>query len=244
MELAYATWDEVEKFCQSCDLALIPTGAVETKGYHQPMATDAVLGKELSVRLSRRINALVVPTVTVGVAAAGATSFFGSLQVSPETYRNYVQEICDWLVNWGLKRFIFISGHGPNADPLEEVAWYLKRKHQCRCAYVQVNPFLRRFSEDLVEGDNPYLHAGEIEACLMLHWRPDLVKLQKAVVCHPKSVGDAPGLKKFEDLEFDFGFMTESGSLGDPTLASAEKGKIIEQRMLDFLVKYIETELS
>ena len=244
MQHLYATWDEVRDFCKTCDLVFIPTGVVETKGYHQPMGTDAILAEEMAIRLSERIDALVIPTISVGVSAAGAKSFFGSLQVSPSVYREYLKELCECLVNWGMKRFVFFSGHGPNAKPIAEVVWYLKEKYLVRCSYVQFNPFIRSFAGDVCESAHPFLHAGEAEASVMLHWRPDLVKLDKAKDLPPKPLKEIIGLEKFEDLEFDYGFMTETGHQGNPTLATAEKGERIAKRMLDYLEKYINEELS
>ena len=244
MDLATSTWDEVRDFCEKCDLAIIPCGVVETKGYHQPMATDAILSEELAKRVAGRVDALVAPTITVGCSAAGTRAFPGSLQVSPNVFRDYVREICDWLVFWGFKRFLFISAHGPNAGPLAQVATYLKSEHAARCAYIQFNPFYTNFAEDVVESETPYGHAGEAEASIMLHWRPDLVKLDKAKDYQPKPTSSAAGLEKFVDFEFDFGYLSETGHWGDPTVATAEKGAIIEQRMLDFLEKFIRDELS
>jgi len=244
MEVCKATWDEVRDFCKKCDLAIVPCGVVETKGYHQPMATDAILSEELAKRIAERVEALVAPTITVGVAAAGARAFPGSLQVSPNVFRDYVREICDWLVFWGFKRFLFISAHGPNGAPLAEVASYLKGEHSARCAYIQFNPFYTAFAEDLVVSETPFGHAGEAEASIMLHWRPDLVKMDKAVNYQPKPTSSVPGLEKFVDYEYDFGYLSETGHWGDPTVATAEKGAEIEKRMLDFLEKFIQEELS
>ncbi len=244
MEQLYTPWDEVKAFCENCDLVLIPTGVVETKGYHQPMGTDAILAEELAKRLSERIDALVVPTISIGVSAAGAKSFFGSLHVSSGVYREYVKEICEGLVHWGLKRFVFISGHGPNAKPIHEVAWYLKEAHAVRCLYVQFNPFIRPFAEDLCESQDPFVHAGEAEASVLLHWRPELVKLEKASPRPAEAVDAMPGMERYEDLEYDYGFMTDTGHLGDPTLATAQKGAEISQRMLDYLEKYIKEQFS
>ena len=244
MEQLYAPWDEVKIFCENCDLTFIPTGVVETKGYHQPMGTDAILAEEMAKRLSERIDALVVPTLSIGVSAAGAKSFFGSLHVSSDVYRAYLKEVCECLVHWGLKRFIFFSGHGPNAKPIHDVAWHLKEHHAVRCLYVQFNPFLRPFAEDLCESEDPFVHAGEAEGSVMLHWRPELVKLEKASVVHPKKSEMMPGMEQYEDLEYDYGFMTDTGHLGDPTLATPEKGAVIAERMLAFLEDHIKNHFS
>ena len=39
---------------------------------------------------------------------------------------------------------------------------------------------------------------------------------------------------------FDLGDFTDTGSLGDPTVATAERGEVILNRMVDFVVTFLE----
>jgi creatinine amidohydrolase len=143
-----------------------------------------------------------------------------------------------------MKRFFFFSGHGPNAQPIADVVWNLKREHGVRCANLQFNAFLRSFAEDLCKTEFPFGHAGEAETCIMLHWRPDLVNMEKARAKPTSAERKTPGIDLFEDLEFDYGFMSDSGHMGDPTPATADAGAKMEERMLDYLEKLIRGRLG
>jgi creatinine amidohydrolase len=70
-------------------------------------------------------------------------------------------------------------------------------------------------------------HAGEWETSLMLAGAPELVRMDRAVCEYPSRI-DAPGTLRPEGAAAVFAWKTsdvsQSGVMGDPTLATAEKG--------------------
>ncbi len=241
MKLFDASWDEVRDFLKECDLAFIPAGCIEAKGFHQPMGTDAILAEKLSLQLSKRIDALVAPTFNLGHLPVGPRQFPGTIEISYETFREVIRDTCDSLAYWGVKRFVLISGHGGNAPAMMEVGDYLKEKYDAQVVYVQFNPMITAFGNDIAESENAYGHAGEIETSIMLHWVPKLTKMDKATEKQPNNIPNYPGIDRL--LVTDFLRLTETGHTGNPTLATSEKGKKIIDRVLEFLVDFIQKEM-
>ena len=87
-------------------------------------------------------------------------------------------------------------------------------------------------------------HACEFETSMLLHLRPDLVAMEKAAVTYPDPGSDylttdllgSSAVRTYHD----FGDLSESGTLGDPSLATAEKGAGFYDAVLGELVRFIE----
>ena len=90
------------------------------------------------------------------------------------------------------------------------------------------------------------LHAGETETSMMLSIRPDLVDMAKAVREMPLfSDGADKGAGPEADRPFVWGgewwsAISESGVVGDPTVATREKGKLLLENAVAALVKIIK----
>jgi creatinine amidohydrolase len=86
-------------------------------------------------------------------------------------------------------------------------------------------------------------HAGEFETALMLHLRPDLVQMDKAV----KEMGQLkidyfnwdhpePSILSWQDW---WSRMTESGVCGDPTVATAAFGRALFETIVENMVRFV-----
>jgi creatinine amidohydrolase len=105
---------------------------------------------------------------------------------------------------------VFINGHGGNNKSLRELG----------VRHVNLTTFFK-----------PYDHAGEIETSIIMHLRPDLVK-NKEIREHDFTWPKKDGWR-MKDL-------SASGVLGDPTKATAEKGKQYLATLVDSSVKTIQ----
>ena len=66
--LSECTLLDVEEQLRRSAKVIVPVGATEQHGPHAPFGTDSILATEVSVRLARRIDAIVAPTLTYGVS--------------------------------------------------------------------------------------------------------------------------------------------------------------------------------
>src|SRR5262249_5579071 len=74
------------------------------------------------------------------------------------------------------------------------------------------------------------IHAGDIETSLMLHFRPDLVRMDKAQNFAPTTIGMANEFDLLRPTGFSaFGWIAQdlhpSGAAGDASLATGERGR-------------------
>jgi creatinine amidohydrolase len=79
-------------------------------------------------------------------------------------------------------------------------------------------------------------HADEIETSMMLYIRPDRVDMTKAV----KDDNDGPAGRLTRRKDAPAGTYSASGTWGDATLATREKGRIVVEGMVADILAEIE----
>lgn len=236
MKLAEATWMEVDSFDREA-IVLIPTGSLEQHGPHLPLFTDSILATAVAEAVESRIPSMVLLTPTLWLGASGHhLAFAGSLSNSFETYMGAIEAIADSLWPHGFRKFYLLNGHGGNTEPNGIACRKLRARyagglfgHSGYFAFIP-QPVL-----DTMRGPIKGIrHACEAEASLMLHVRPDLVR--KEMLRDDGLAADPP----VTGVVHHFDELTEQGSLGYATLASAELGK----RLFDSAVEGVSREIE
>lgn len=228
------TWLQVQELlkCNKKGI-IIPIGSTEEHGYHLPLSTDSIIAEKLAEELSKRLNLPYVPTIFYGVCRTTAL-YPGTITISVHSLKNLVNDIVYSLYTQGFEKFFIITGHGGDAHvvALEEISRQLKQEKDID-VYV-IKPYEIDVS-DLV--DTKDIHAGEVETSLMLYLCPDLVHMQKAKKEAIPSMNSAfyTPLRKRP---------TPSGTFGDPTKASRDKGKQIFERYVKKIGEFISQILS
>ncbi len=97
-------------------------------------------------------------------------------------------------------------------------------------ALVDVGELSAMLYEEGIIETNTELHAGEVETSKMLYLAPETVQMDKAVDFVPEV--------KRPFLNYGSIFRaTPIGVWGEPTKASAEKGKLIMERSIDLVIE-------
>ncbi|HJP83665.1 MAG TPA: creatininase family protein [Fimbriimonadaceae bacterium] len=223
MKLAEATWQDVRDFDRNA-VVLIPTGSLEQHGPHLPLFTDSILATAVAEAVEHAIPDRIVltPTLWLG-ASAHHMAFAGSTTASFGTYIGALQDVVESQLQHGFTRFFVLNGHGGNSEPNGIAMRELKVSHPS-ATFVHSNyyTFAEEHAARVLEGPAKRIqHACEAEASLILHVRPELVRKEKLRDDGLKAEPPITGLvTHFDEI-------TEEGSLGYATLASAEKGKAI-----------------
>ncbi len=214
---------------------LLPVGATEEHGPHLPIGTDTFQAYDVCVRLAERRPVFVAPAIPYGVCRSTA-DHPGTIGISSGTLKALLCDVVHALYRQGLRDFVVLSGHAGgthNAALLDAGEELLRSLPGMRIALATEYDLARGEGGAIIEtaGDS---HAGEIETSRMLATRPHLVKgsAPAAYPCFPRHI-----------LVRDKLPFWPSGVWGDPTRASAEKGRQIE----DVVVKALErlvTELE
>lgn len=235
MILEESTWEEAKEAFASTRLAIVPIGAIESHGPHNPMGIECFIVKELARRLGDRVEAIIVPVIPVSYSRAW-NEFPGTLWVRPTTLKAYLKEICDCLVESGVRRFFFINGHGPNVPTVEEIRQDLAPRG-ILVAQIDLWRFIGSVSDRIGETNLPLGHSGELATSVMMALRDDLVRQSNMRIEYPKeTLSDSfPAVIQY----YPSSMATPSAFSGDPTKATREKGEKILERCVDALEKFL-----
>jgi creatinine amidohydrolase/Fe(II)-dependent formamide hydrolase-like protein len=236
------TWPEARQRFEQVDIALLPVGSIEQHGPHLPLDTDAFDANYLALRVAEACSnpkPLVLPCLSYGVAYHHE-DFKGTVSISNDTLSKLVYDIGISLARNGIKKLVIINGHGGNSPALNYAAQMINRDaHIFVCVDTGETSDVDVYS--LVETPND-VHAGEIETSAALAVRPHLVNMDLA----------RREVPEFSSRYLDFTSkrgvswyaytrkISQSGVMGDPTKASAEKGNKIWEMMITHLVALIE----
>mgnify|MGYP000017657149 FL=1 len=220
MQLTDATWTDVRD--AGADVAFLPVGSTEQHGPHAPLGTDAMSAAEIAARAAERadFDPLVAPVVPVGIAEEHR-QFDGTLWVSEDTFRAYVRETVESLAHHGVEYVVVVNGHGGNTAAVREVCARVTRDGTTDAA-----PFTWF---DTVEGDllGGLGHGGPVETSVVAAIDSDLVHPERYDAA---AAGAGDGFGDWVagvNVAYDFSEFAESGNVGDPSAASAERGEAV-----------------
>jgi creatinine amidohydrolase len=213
-------------------VVVLPIGAVEQHGNHMPVGTDTLLAQAVSLAAMDADNGIVVMPPPWYGFSAHHMRFPGSATLSARTLMAVVEDIVGSVVNHGFRRILIVNGHGGNGGVIEVLASTLGHKHYgtARIAALTYFTLAREAIAALRKSVSGGMgHACEFETSMIQHIRPELVKIARAQTTYP----DAGSRYLTTDLlggsairvYHDFADLSATGTLGDPSLASAEAGE-------------------
>ncbi len=240
--LGELTWPEAQRRLREVDIALLPVGAIEQHGPHLPLDTDAFDADHMARRVAEACSdpkPLVLPLIPYGVSYHH-DDFPGTISVGNEALSKMVYDVGMSCARHGITKLVIVNGHGGNTPTLQFAAQLINRNANIFTA-VDTGETSDVDLAELCETPND-VHAGEIETSTALAVRPDLVRMDRA----------EPFVPDFSNQYLDFSArrsiewyartlkISPSGVLGDPTVASAEKGRRMWKIMVANLVELVE----
>jgi creatinine amidohydrolase len=228
-------------------VVLLPVGSVEQHGAHMPLGTDTILAEAVALGAAeKRRNVLVAPAPWYGFSAHHLR-LPGTLSLPSAAMMEVTERIADGILANGFPRLIIVNGHGGNGGVVDVMAANLGHRHHGRARIAALTYFhLAADAIAALRASEPggMGHACEFETAMMLHLRPDLVKMERAVAHYPDAgspylTTDLLGTSKVRTY-LDFRDLSATGTLGDPTLATAEKGAAFFAASVDALARFID----
>jgi creatinine amidohydrolase len=208
---------------QKKQIAIIPVGSIEQHGPHLPISTDSDIVTEISLRFSKKINGILLPTINYGISDEHFPFF--NLSVKKSTLSKMLDDICGSLIKNGISRILIINGHYGNLDSLKD---FERKKKKSR--KIKVFSYWKYM-------DREFDHAGNVETSIMLAISKN-VKMKNA-----KKGFQTDGMSKQEISKINrlaqksFPKVTGNGVWGDPTKSSAKLGRKIINEVVNNLVK-------
>ena len=208
---------------QKKQIAIIPVGSIEQHGPHLPISTDSDIVTEISLRFSKKIDGILLPTINYGISDEHFPFF--NLSVKKSTLSKMLEDICGSLIKNGISRILIINGHYGNLDSLKD---FERKKKKSR--KIKVLSYWKYM-------DREFDHAGNVETSIMLAISKN-VKMKNA-----KKGFQTDGMSKQEISKINklaqksFPKVTGNGVWGDPTKSSAKLGRKIINEVVNNLVK-------
>jgi creatinine amidohydrolase len=237
MRLAEASWVDAQAILSGVDTVILPVGSTEQHGPHCPLGTDHITADAVANTVGDRAKLPILPVVPVGVSSHHR-QFPGTLWAPPAVFRDYVKAIILSASSHGPRKFIVVNGHGGNTPSLKEVAEELRSDDDIFVAVATAYPAK-------LDG-----HAGEDETSLMLHLRPELVKMGRAVDTKQSETLAGIRMKTQKVGPADFGWDTidlsptgvfgAAGKTIEATKATAPHGEEIFKAHVDELCAFAE----
>jgi creatinine amidohydrolase len=207
--------------------ALIPVGSLEQHGPHLPVSTDSDIISEIALRISKKTDFLMLPTINYGVSFEHFPFF--NLSVAEPTLHRILVELCISLWKNKIKTIIILNGHHGNQSALNNIP---KKIHDFTKGKVKVFVFSYW---DFMKRE--FDHAGFVETSLMLAISKK-VKIKKAVKGFTtRGLSVKQKLRASKLASKHFISATGNGVWGDPRKASAKEGKKILSEIIQTFLK-------
>ena len=244
MLLQLATWQEVDAYLERSRGVIIPVGSTEQHGPLGLIGTDAICPEVIARGVAERIDALVAPTLSIGMAQHHLT-FSGSISLRPSTLIAVVRDVVPSLTRHGFERCYFLNGHGGNVATLNAAFSEIyadssytrdggnRPSLRCKLSNWYMAPGVRKLTESLF-GSSEGSHATPSEVSLTYFAYPGAVKSA------PQSPRIAPTGPILDADDYRRRF--PDGRIGaDSSLASVEAGeKLFEAAVSDISRDYQE----
>jgi creatinine amidohydrolase len=234
---AQLTSEEAAVLMGKSPVALLPLGAVEAHGAHLPLGTDNLLAEGVARKVADKLSseAIILPTLSYGQVWS-LRDFPGTIGISNEVLTGMIVDIGRSLHRQGIQVLALINGHMGNLVAMKEAARVLYDECPLKVMYFTY-PGVSGVIKEVTESERAhasYFHACEIETSYMLYIAPEDVQMDKAV----DETLTFPA--EFEVMNVPWQEVTKSGVLGNATLATADKGKVIIDTAVENIVRLIE----
>jgi len=254
MLLETMKWTEVARLELARMVTLVPLGSFEQHGPHLPLTVDTEIVTALARAVEHRLpdRVLLTPTLWLG-HSAHHLRFAGTLSVTPRLYADLVKGVVHSLAQHGACKVFLLNGHGGNEVPVQLALHELKTELAARPEVMVTAASYWRLGRQIIaevreSGLGGVGHACEMETSLMLALRPEAVDMSTARKGGP---GDALRYRVIDaqasnpvEMASDFDELSETGVLGQPELATAEKGRRLLDGIVQAIVEFLEDFLS
>jgi creatinine amidohydrolase len=228
---------EVEYKARTQSVVIIPVGSVEEHGEHLPLCTDSLQPEYVALQVAKKTGCLVAPPLRYGVCNS-TRGFPGTISITFDALYKMMKDILEEFIRNHFRKILVLSGHAGQAHmaalrlAAQEVVW----NHQTESSKERPRIMVCSDYDFAYELKGKYFsqedgHAGTIETSRVMSIRPELIKAE--------GVKSSPKFPRFEVVA-DSQRYFPSGVMGDPTAASAKKGRMINRYVVKETAKLVE----
>lgn len=246
MRLVALTSQDVKAALRKNAVVVIPVGSIEQHGPHLPVGTDSLIVEHIATQATEVTGDIVAPTVSFGYNEK-ELMFPGTVSVKLETLTHYLLDVCESLVKTGFRRVVLLNGHGWNKPAISAAAHLLAERTEALCAATSYYDLISDVAEETRESEFPggMAHAGEFETSIGLFLDFEGVRIDRAVkeISFPRSrfswldIVTPPKIS----IPRKFSEYSQSGVIGDPTLATSKKGERLVKEAVDRVADFLRS---
>ena len=230
------TWPEVAEALNRDTPVIVPIGAAAKEhGHHLPMKTDWLLAEAFAAGIAARLPVLIAPIVPFGFYPV-FRGYPGSQHLSADTFMRLLTELLEGLLDQGAKRIAIVNTGVSTEGPINLATRGILERRAVKIGVADIRRLGRSADQLLTQKFGS--HADERETSILLAIAPELVRMGNAVADYGRE--PPPGIflspTTMQSTNADAEDYSKTGAFGDPTLASAEKGRIVLDAMIDDLV--------
>ncbi len=259
IDLSVSTYGVARQY--KYDVAILPWGATEPHNLHLPYMTDCILSHAVAVDAAERalkeygVRCMVLPPVMMGSQNPGQRDLPFCIHYHYETQFAILKDIVASLAHQGLRRLLIINGHGGNSfkqmirdmeAPLSSPKGDTNASKTIEAPSGAVGGapliasaewFKMAPAKDYF--DQPGDHADEIETSVMMHYHPELVRLEEAGEGRSRQFA-IPALREGKVwMPRHWTLVTEDTGIGNPALSTAEKGRRFADACADGFAQFL-----
>lgn len=229
MYMVNFTSDDFKENLKKSNIVIIPIGMVEAHGHHLPLGTDIFSPRLFCEMIEEKIGdkVWIAPEIPYG-QSYDLSPYPGTVSVPSEVLAEYVYYIAKGLYDNGIKKVLFLNGHGGNVTALNLAT---EKIVELGMDAMTINWWLD-FSKEISTITEGQGHAGEDETSAILYYDDNLVQMNKAT----KNMRKPKYRINFKDRGK---IIYKDAISGDATLATKEKGKKIFDLLTDKIIGII-----
>ena len=232
MFLEKMKWSEVAALPREQMIVVCCISAMEQHSLHLPLGTDFFIGSEIVTRLERELPQELVCLPSIWFGSSGHhMDYPGTISVTSHNMVQLLRDIARSVYAHGFGKLLLLNSHGGNrgllARSVQELGEEIPDLQVAGATYWEVaKEQLTALRESPFGGLG---HACELETSIILQIDKSLVDMNmaqadgiesksrftRAEMLHPPVVATYKTMKQ----------ITHHGGVGDPTIASAEKGE-------------------
>ena len=247
MRLEQAKWPDLAGLKDR--IFVLPLGSLEQHGHHLPVFTDSMIIGHVADRVEalRGDRIVLLPVQWLGHSPHHRR--FGCVSLDLFPYIEMIRGMCRSVIAMGARRILLLNGHGGNDVPCKAALRELKTEFEnMRDLYIAYATYWNLASAEFQAiRDSPeggMGHACEMETSILLASHPESVDTAKAVRGGPSA---ERGFKTIDMLKGEAFFMinefdefSETGVIGMPDFATAEKGEQFLEAAAHGVVRFLD----
>lgn len=122
--LLECSYVDAQEWFKETDTVMVPVGSCEKHGAHVPLGTDSFTTISVTERAAKIANVPYTPLLPFGYSAhhmGRVGEGCGTVTLSAETFRRVLYDIARSLIYHGANKIVFVTHHGSNTKPIDEL---------------------------------------------------------------------------------------------------------------------------